>query len=171
MFIFSVFRMIQHQILKPNKTKTLPRSSLTSKSSLRSLLFSSSFSSSLDQSHPYPFHVKEETIDSQQTFQTPLALPIDRFTPSTNILTSSSASLIGNRRASTRQQKRRTLREPNSAKDSLGSAKKKTRIDNGNLLHADIGADNLMNIDQLSNRSNSTDQQINENLTSKATDE
>lgn len=126
----------------------------------------------LDQPHPYPFHVKEETIDSQQTFQIPSILPFDRLTPSTNILTaagvgSSPTHAFGNRRASTRQQKRRSLRDSNNSKDTTGSAKKKTRIDNVNSLHTDINADNLMNIDQLSNRSNSTDQQINENSTSR----
>jgi hypothetical protein len=123
--------------------------------------------------------VKEETIDSssisQQSFQIPfLPLPqssssllIERITPSTNILTSPPASATGNRRASVRQQKRRSLREPNNGKDSSGSAKKKIKLDNGNLINTDIMADNINNIDQTSTRSNSTDQQLTDNLTCK----
>jgi len=123
--------------------------------------------------------VKEETIDSssicQQSFQIPfLPLPqssssllLERITPSTNILTSPPASATGNRRASVRQQKRRSLREPNHAKDGSMSAKKKPKLDNGNVLNTDIGADNMANIDQTSTRSNSTEQQLTENTTSK----
>ena len=70
----------------------------------------------------------------------------------------------GYRRASARQQKRRTLREPNNLKDSLTSAKKKIKLDNGNILNTDIGADNN---DQTSTRSNSTEQQLIENATGK----
>jgi hypothetical protein len=92
---------------------------------------------------------------------------IDRISSSTNILTSPPATATGNRRSSVRQQKRRSLREPNNAKDSSGSAKKKTKLDNGNLINTDIGADNITNIDQTSTRSNSTDQQLIENITGK----
>jgi len=77
---------------------------------------------------------------------------------------SSPTHAFGHRRPSTRQQKRGPVRDSNNSKDTIGSAKKKTRIDNVN---SDINADNLINIDQSSNRSNSTDQQINENSTSK----
>ncbi len=66
-----------------------------------------------------------------------------------------------------RQQKRRSLREPNNAKDSSGSAKKKTKLDNGNIINIDIGTDNISNVDQTATRSNSTDQQLTENITSK----
>jgi hypothetical protein len=131
---------------------------------------------SLEHPHQYPLHVKEETIDSSsishQSFQMPLlpsssSLLMDRFTPSTNILTSPPATATGNRRASVRQQKRRSLREPHTTKDSSGSAKKKTKLDNGNSIHTDNGTDNMNNMDQISTRSNSTDQQSNENITSK----
>jgi len=137
------------------------------------------FCFSLEHPHQYPLHVKEETIDSssicQQSFQIPFlpisqsssSLLIERITPSTNILTSPPGSATGNRRASVRQQKRRSLREPNSAKDSSGSAKKKMKLDNGNLINTDNGADNINNIDQTSTRSNSTDQQLTDNLTCK----
>jgi hypothetical protein len=134
------------------------------------------FCFSLEHPHQYPLHVKEETIDSSsishQSFQTPPLPPpssllIDRLTPSTNILTSPPATATGNRRASVRQQKRRSLREPNHTKDSSGSAKKKTKLDNGNIIHTDNGVDNMNTIDQTSTRSNSTDQQSNENMTNK----
>lgn len=92
---------------------------------------------------------------------------IESITPSTNILTSPPATATGNRRASVRQQKRRTLREPNHTKDSSGSAKKKTKFDNGNINNTDNGIDNITNLDQISTRSNSTDQQLTENVTSK----
>jgi len=47
------------------------------------------------------------------------------------------------------------------------SAKKKPKLDNGNVLNTDIGADNMANVDQTSTRSNSTEQQLAENTTSK----
>ena len=131
---------------------------------------------SLEHPHQYPLHVKEETIDSSSvthsSFQMPLLPPpssllIDRLMPSTNLLTSPPATATGNRRASARQQKRRSLREPNNAKDSTGSAKKKVKLDNGSLLQTDNGADNISHFDQTSSRSNSTDQQSAENITSK----
>lgn len=132
---------------------------------------------SLEHPHQYPLHVKEETIDSSsishQSFQIPLipssstSILIDSITPSTNILTSPPATATGSRRASVRQQKRRSLREPNHTKDSSGSAKKKTKLDNGNLINTDIGIDNINSIDQISTRSNSTDQQLTENIISK----
>jgi hypothetical protein len=81
-----------------------------------------------------------------------------------NILTSPPGTATGYRRASVRQQKRRTLREPNHPKDSSSSAKKKIKLDNGNILNTDIGADN---IDQTSTRSNSTEQQLMENSSGK----
>ena len=84
-----------------------------------------------------------------------------------NLLTSPPATATGNRRASVRQQKRRTLREPHSAKDGSGSAKKKAKLDNGNLILSENGADHTANTDQIPTRSNSTDQQILENITSK----
>ncbi|CAF4469212.1 unnamed protein product, partial [Rotaria magnacalcarata] len=74
------------------------------------------------------------------------------------------ATTIGNRRASVRQQKRRSLREPSNTKDSSLSAKKK-KLDNGNIINTDMGTDYMSNIDQTSTRSNSTDQQFTENTT------
>jgi hypothetical protein len=129
--------------------------------------------SSLEHPHQYPFHVKEETIDSSSVSHQPFLQPpsssllLDRIAPSLNILTSPPATATGSRRASVRQQKRRSLREPNNTKDSSGSAKKKPKLDNGHIINIDIGPDNLTNIDQTSTRSNSTDQQLTENLTSK----
>lgn len=131
---------------------------------------------SIDQPHQYPLNVKEETIDSSstnvQTFQTPLlpslssSVTIESILPSTNILASPPATATGNRRASVRQQKRRTLRDTNNAKDSSVSAKKK-KLDNGNMMNTDITTDYMSNIDQTSARSNSTEQQVAENTTSK----
>lgn len=135
-----------------------------------------SFPFSLEHPHQYPFHVKEETIDSSsvlhQTFPMPLlpssmSLLADSFASSGNILTSPPMSATGNRRASARQQKRRSLREPNSAKDSSGSAKKKTKFDNGSALNADIGGDSNFNRDSTATRSNSTEQQQSENASGK----
>ena len=115
--------------------------------------------------------VKEETIDSssipEQSFQIPLppsSLLNESIILSANILASPPAPATSHRRASVRQQKRRSLREPNSSKDLSGSAKKKTKFDNGNILNTDIGADS---IDQISTRSNSTEQQSVENIISK----
>ncbi|CAF3683799.1 unnamed protein product [Rotaria sp. Silwood1] len=132
----------------------------------------------IEQPHQYPLHVKEETIDSslicQQSFHTPLlplipssSLVIEPILPSTNILTSPPAPATNNRRASARQQKRRSLREPNNAKDLSVSAKKKTKLEIGNLINSDIGTDYITNIDQISTRSNSTEQQITETTTIK----
>ncbi|CAF2874955.1 unnamed protein product [Rotaria sp. Silwood2] len=129
----------------------------------------------VEQPHQYPLHVKEETIDSssicQQSFQTPLLPPsslvIEQILPSTNILTSPPAPATSNRRASVRQQKRRSLRESNTAKDLSVSTKKKTKLDIGNLINTDIGTDYITNIDQTSTRSNSTEQQLTESTTTK----
>ncbi|CAF4451792.1 unnamed protein product, partial [Rotaria socialis] len=128
-----------------------------------------------EHSHQYPLYVKEETIDSTsvdpQSFQPPplpppTSLLIDSILPSTNILPSPPATATGNRRASVRQQKRRSLREPSSTKDSSLSAKKK-KLDNGNIINTDMGTDYMSNIDQTSTRSNSTDQQFTESTTGK----
>ncbi|CAF1536460.1 unnamed protein product, partial [Adineta steineri] len=129
----------------------------------------------------YPLHVKEETIDStsviHQSFQTPLLpltipsssplLLIEPVLPSANILTSPPATATGNRRASVRQQKRRSLREPNNTKDLSTSAKKRTKLDNGTCLNTDLGTDNISNNEQTPTRSNSTEQQLTENTTTK----
>lgn len=134
---------------------------------------------SVEHSHQYPYHVKEETIDSstvnQQQFQTPLLPPplipssatIELIQPLTNILTSSPASATSNRRSSVRQQKRRSLREPSFPKDSSLMTKKRAKFDNANVINTDIGIDNLNNMDQISTRSNSTEQQSTESITSK----
>ncbi|CAF0794084.1 unnamed protein product [Rotaria sordida] len=136
-----------------------------------------SISEILEHPHQYPLHVKEETIDSssicQQSFQTPLLPPlpsslvIEPILPSTNILTSPPAPATSNRRASVRQQKRRSLREPNNVKDSSLSAKKKTKLDIGNIINTDISTDYITNVDQTSTRSNSTEQQFPESTTTK----
>ena len=93
---------------------------------------------------------------------------MDRVTAIGNLLTSPPATATGNRRASVRQ-KRRSLREPNTAKDPSGSTKKKLRLDNGNVILTDNGAENITSTDPISTRSNSTDQQTMENPTGKTT--
>ncbi|CAF0962139.1 unnamed protein product [Adineta ricciae] len=126
--------------------------------------------------HQYPFYVKEETIDSssisQQTIRTPFIAPTtsllaDTISPLSNILSSPPLTATGNRRASVRQQKRRTLREPNSTKDTSASAKKRTKLDHGAALSIDLGGDNNSNGDQTPTRSNSTEQQASDNATNK----
>ena len=131
----------------------------------------------LEHAHQYPFYVKEETIDSssisQQTGRTPFIAPTTSLLAASiptlsNILSSPPLTATGNRRASVRQQKRRTLREPNSTKDTSASAKKRTKLDHGAALNIDLSADNNSNGDQTPTRSNSTEQQASDNATSKA---
>ena len=129
---------------------------------------------SADHPHQYPLHVKEETIDScavsQQSLETSanqLSLKFESIPPSANILSSPPATATGNRRASVRQQKRRSQREPNSSKDSSLSAKKRAKFDSGNLVHTDMGPDAVFTNEQMGTRSNSTDQQSAESTSGK----
>ena len=164
--------MTRHHRLNWSKWTSFRATSPTCTSSLRrhSLIRSFCLSAfSAEHPHQYPLHVKEETIDScavaQPSLEMPpnqLALKFESISSMANILSSPPATAIGNRRASVRQQKRRSQREPNSSKDSSLSAKKRTKFDSGNLTHTDMGADAVFATEQMGTRSNSTDQQSTE---------
>jgi hypothetical protein len=94
------------------------------------LLISPSFVYSLQ----HPLHIKEEIIEISSTTPMVSSLP--------SIIIPDSPP--DNRRASTRQQKRRTFRD---SKDSSTSTKKKTRLDSD--INSNLNVDNITNSDHI----------------------
>lgn len=98
---------------------------------------------------------------------TPVILKTEPISNSISYMQSTASASVVHRRGHIRQPKKRTLREPHGSKDSsiAASSKKKTKIEIGNNHSNEGSIDSNLNNDQLSTRSSSTEQQINESGT------